>query len=58
MTSLSSLKIYLRNAEVSDKGLTLFFKSIAKIESLRWLKVNLMNNEITEKSMKMGSPHL
>lgn len=65
MPSLTTLQLYFRkyplvlfSAEVSDKGFIEFLKTISKIESLRSLKVNLMNNEITEKSMKTGSPHL
>jgi hypothetical protein len=50
--------VKLCSAEVADKGLIEFFKTITKIDSLRQLKINLMNNEITEKSMKLGSPFL
>lgn len=43
---------------MSDKGFIEFFKTISKLGNLKELKMNLMNNEFTEKAMKNGAPYL
>lgn len=46
------------SAEISDKGFIEFLKTVSRVSGLKELKLNLMNNDITEKSMKTGSPFL
>lgn len=55
---LQKVRLGLYSSEISDKGLTEFWKTVSKLPGLRTFKLNLMNNEVTEKAMKMGSPHL